>query len=400
MARTAAAGFESLVRSLARRPSRWPSWLAAVLILFGLTLSDARGAADPVKGEATFAVADGYARLVFKLAADVGTEVTTAGSILIIRFNRPVDIPVEKLSEAAPDYVSAARRDPDGSAIRLSLLRRVTVSTMAAGERIFVDMLPDGWKGPPPSLPMEVVRELAERARAAERALRLQRAEGEARKRPPIRVRALVQPTFVRFVFEMPDGVGASSVLNDQKLTLQFNAILIFDLADAKVAAPPNVASINQKVDIGKTMIDIALIGDVDVHSFREERNYIIDVGFQQPEKARALPLPTADAGHDSKAATDAAHGPKPVAPAAGMVAAKPAGESAPDRQGNDIVPPTSESIARQMKTDAKPDLPTRAPSMAGAMRPNPSMRLRPRRHRKRLLRHLRRRRRPLPRRR
>jgi len=339
-------------------------------MLFGLSLANAQGAPDLVKGEATFAAADGYARLVFKLTADVGTEVTTAGSILIIRFSRPVDIPVEKLSEAAPDYVSAARRDPDGSAIRLSLLRRVTVSTMAAGERIFVDMLPDGWKGPPPSLPMEVVRELAERARAAERALRLQRAEGEARKRPPIRVRALVQPTFVRFVFEMPDGVSASSVLNDQKLTLQFNAILIFDLADAKVAAPPNVASIGQRVDIGKTMVDIALIGDVDVHSFREERNYIIDVAFQQPEKAKALSLPTADAAHDSKPAADASHGPKPPAPASGMVAARPGGESSPDRRTNDIVPPTSDDIARQMKADARPVATPKAPSTAVADAP------------------------------
>src|SRR3954469_19799430 len=217
MARTAAAGFDPLVRSLARRQSRWPSWLPAFLILFGLTVSNARGAVDPVKGEATFAVADGYARLVFKLAADVGIEVTSAGSILILRFNRPVDVPVERLSEAAPDYVSAARRDPDGSAIRLSLIRRVSVSTMTAGERVFVDMLPNSGKGPPPSLPMEVVRELAERARAAERALRLHRAEDEAEQRAPVRVRALVQPTFVRFVFEMPDGVSASSVLNDQK---------------------------------------------------------------------------------------------------------------------------------------------------------------------------------------
>ena len=68
--------------------------------------------------------------------------------------------------------------------------------------------------------------------------------------------------------------------------------MLIFDLADAKVAAPPNVASINQKIDGDKTTVDIALIGDVDVHSFREEKNYIIDVAFQQPEKPTALPSP------------------------------------------------------------------------------------------------------------
>ena len=119
-----------------------------------------------------------------------------------------------------PDYVGSARRDPDGSAIRLSLARRVTVNTMTAGERVFVDFLPDSWTGPPPSLPLDVIRELAERARAAERALRLQLAVAAAKKRPPVRVRASVQPTFVRFVFEMPDGVSVSSVLNDQKLTL------------------------------------------------------------------------------------------------------------------------------------------------------------------------------------
>src|SRR5262249_13915078 len=146
--------------------------------------------------------------------------------------------------------------------------RRVTINTMSAGERTFVDFLPDGWIGPPPALPLDVVRELAERARAAERALRLQRADAQAKKRPPIRVRALVQPTFVRFVFEMPDGVGASSMLNDQKLTISFNGALTFDLADAKIAAPPNVASINQKIAGDSTLVELAMIGDVDVHAF------------------------------------------------------------------------------------------------------------------------------------
>src|SRR5437899_1573603 len=296
MARTAAAGSWSLGRACARTVQRClgaPSWLAAGLILIGLTFSGACRA-DPVKGEATFSAAGGYARLVLKLADDVGSEVTTAGSILVIRFNRPVDIPVDKLSDAVPDYVGSARRDPDGSAIRLSLARRVTINTMTAGERVFVDLLPDTWSGQPPGLPLEVVRELAERARAAERALRQQRASAEAKKKPPLRVRASVQPTFVRFVFEMPDGVGASSVLNDQKLTISFNGLLTFDLADAKVAAPSNIASINQKIEGDQSAVEVALIGDVDVHSFREEKNYIIDVAFQQPEKPSAVPSPAA----------------------------------------------------------------------------------------------------------
>src|ERR1700736_64612 len=338
MARTAARGVWLQLRACARTVGRCltKSIFLAVLLLIGS--SSGAFCADAVKGEATFSASGGYARLVLKLAEDVNSEVTTAGSIIVIRFARPVEIAVDRLAESAPDYVSSARRDPDGSAIRLSLARRATINTMTAGERIFVDFLPDSWSGPPPSLPIEVVRELAERARAAERALRLQHAEALAKKRPPIRVRALVQPTFVRFVFEMPDGVGVSSVLNDGKLTLAFGGTLNFDLADAKIAAPPNVASISQRVEGEQTSVDILLVGDVDIHSFREDKNYIIDVAFQQPDK-KTPGSPMADASHALK-------GPVPMAE-------MPAKEIPAELQ---IVPPTSESVAREANIEIKPD--------------------------------------------
>jgi tetratricopeptide (TPR) repeat protein len=354
MARTAAAGFWSFGRACARAVQRClgePSSLAAGLILIGLTFSGACQAADPVRGEVTFSAAGGYARLVLKLAEDVGSEVTTAGSIVVIRFKRPVDIPIDKLSDTVPDYVGSARRDPDGSAIRLSLARRVTINTMTAGERIFIDLLPDSWNGPPPSLPPEVIRELAERARVAERALRQQRAEAEAKKRPPIRVRTSVQPTFVRFVFEMPDGVGVSSVLNDQKLTLKFNAMLAFDLADAHEAAPSNIASINQKIEGDATAVEVALIGDVDVHSFREDKNYVIDVAFQQAEKPSVLPSTASDASHAPAPAAPAATAPVATAPAASE---KPAAESPALRQSGEKAPPTSETSAKEANIEIK----------------------------------------------
>ncbi len=318
-------------------------------------------AAEPVRGEATFSAGGGFARLVIKLGEDVPSEVATAGSILIIRFDRPVDVPVDRVPEGAPDYINSARRDPDGSAIRLSLARRVTVNTMNAGERTFIDLLPEGWKGPPPSLPMDVVKELAERARIAERALRAQRVAAETRKRPPIRVRASVQPTFVRFVFEMPDGVGVSSVLNEQKLTLAFNANLNFDLADAVVAAPPNVASIKQKADIDQTNVEIALIGDSDVHSFRDEKNYIVDVSFQ-PDKGKIAATPEAALTQMKPGGS----GPRPSPD-------KPAAEKPKDAQ-REIVPPTSETIAREAKIDVKPELKPEAPAaMPAAEAPKPA---------------------------
>jgi tetratricopeptide (TPR) repeat protein len=289
--------------------------------------------AQPVKGEATFSASDGYARLVLKLDEDVDSDVSVAGSIVVIRFKRPVDISVDKLSDAVPAYVGSARRDPDGAAIRLSLARKVSVNAMTAGERIFVDLLPDSWSGLPPSLPQEVIRELSERARVAERALRAQRAAEAAKKRAPVRVRASVQPTFVRFVFELPDGASVSSALNEQKLALVFNTALTFDLADARLAAPSNIASINQKIEGENASVEVALIGDVDVHSFREEKNYIVDIGFQSEKPSPLV---------------------SPAAPTAAKPADKPADET-PQRSG-EIVPPTSETIAQEARLEAKPE--------------------------------------------
>ncbi|HZC97774.1 MAG TPA: hypothetical protein VE267_16915, partial [Bradyrhizobium sp.] len=118
MGRTAAAGIWSHGRAWARTAGHYlglPPSLAVVLVLTGLMFSSACRADDPVKGEASFSASGGYARLVLKLSEDVESEVATAGSIIVIRFKRPVDIPVEKLSDAVPDYVGSARRDPDGS---------------------------------------------------------------------------------------------------------------------------------------------------------------------------------------------------------------------------------------------------------------------------------------------
>jgi hypothetical protein len=308
-----------------------------------LAISSSAGAVEAVKGEATLSAAGGYARLILKLDEDVDSDVSVAGTILIIRFKRPVDVPVAKLADAAPDYVGSARRDPDGSAIRLALSRKVTVNAMTAGERIFIDLMPDNWKGLPPGLPPEVVKELSERARAAEHALRLQRATQEAKKRPPIRVRASVQPTFVRYVFELPEGTGVNTVLNDKTLALTFSSALSFDLADAKLAAPANVASVGQRIEGDTSTVEVALIGDVDVHSFHEEKNYIVDIGFQQPEQPSVPSKPVPMASRTPPAG-------KPPA------AEKSASEAPAARQSGEIIPPTSESIAREAKLDAKPE--------------------------------------------
>src|ERR1700729_1454376 len=104
MARMAAAGPWSLWRASARRDRCWPQFasrLAAVIVALLILVGSggaARSESDPVKGEATFSAAGGFARLVIKLADDVESEVTAAGSILVIRFKRPVDVPTDAIA--------------------------------------------------------------------------------------------------------------------------------------------------------------------------------------------------------------------------------------------------------------------------------------------------------------
>src|SRR3569623_2118278 len=276
--------FGRLVRARAlMRAAFFFVFVAAVLAWPG------RALADPVKGEATLTQENGYARLLLRFAEEMPTEVTMAGSIMVIRFAKPVDMSVDALNDAVPAYVGTARRDPDGAAIRLALNQKVRVNQMVAGERVYLDLLPEKWVGLPPPLPAEVVKELSERALAAERILRMQKQAEAAKKRPPIRVRTAVQPTFVRFVLELPEGVSVSSSLNADKYTLSFSAPLTFDLADAKVTAPSNIKSIKQSLSGDTSAEEIALIGEVDVHGFREERNYIVDIGFDTGKAGMAL---------------------------------------------------------------------------------------------------------------
>jgi hypothetical protein len=265
----------------------------AVVMLGSVFIAPAT--AQGVKGDAIISKPGDYARLVIKLQRQVEAEVRTSGMILVVKFARPVDINVDKLWEGAPDFVGSARTDPDGSAIRLALARKATPNVMVAGERLFIDLLPETWSGPPPSLPADVIKELAERAREGEKLLRAREAALAAKKRPPIRLRASTQPTFTRYVFELPDGAGVSTILNKERLTLNFDGGLTFDLADAKVASAPNITSIAQKIDGETTVIEFGLVGDADVHSFREEKNYVVDIGFvakqeTQPKRDEAKP--------------------------------------------------------------------------------------------------------------
>src|SRR6187399_3233478 len=214
--------------------------IAALLALF-----PAKAAAAPVKSELAVSSQNGYVRLVFTLAEETEADVRLANGIVVITFKQPVDVSVDRIPMQAAGYVNAARTDPDGVAVRLALGRKVTVNTMAAGEKLFVDLLPEGWSGLPPGLPQDVVEELARRARDAEKKARQQLLAARQRALPPVRVRVGMQPTFTRYTFGLPALIAVAIDRSDDKMAMTFESPLRFDLADVQATLPPVISSVD-----------------------------------------------------------------------------------------------------------------------------------------------------------
>src|SRR5262249_6632572 len=144
--------------------------LLQILLLLGLLcLFPGAARSEPLKTTVSVTTNGGHARLIFSFGEENDADVRLANGIRVIAFRKPGDAAAARIASSASSYVGVARRDPDGSAVRLALNRKVTINSMAAGEQLFVDLLPETWVGMPPGLPQDVVDKLAQRARDAEK---------------------------------------------------------------------------------------------------------------------------------------------------------------------------------------------------------------------------------------
>ncbi|MGE0675759.1 tetratricopeptide repeat protein [Pseudolabrys sp.] len=234
--------------------------------------------ADPVRGDVRVTTDRGYARLVFRLDEQVDARIHLSGTVLILDFKKPIDVAVDRLNAAAPDYISAGRLDPDGKAVRLALVRGYRINMTPAAERLFVDILPTDWQGMLPGLPQEVIDELARRTREAERQLRQQRLFGKKQNDETVPVKVGTQPTFTRYVFDLPNFANVVPERSQDKLTLNFDQSIKYDLADAKAAMPPTLQSVDAEVEHDSVAVSFVFKGEPDVRLFREDRSVVIDI--------------------------------------------------------------------------------------------------------------------------
>lgn len=364
----------------ARRSCIFLAAVALVItVLMLLLLLPGPAAAQAVRGDASVVTTGGYARLVIKLAEEVEAQVRSSGGILVIQFRRPVDIAVDRIPAGAGNYFAAARRDPDGKALRFALSQKVRVNSMAAAERLFVDLLPETWTAEPPGLPREIVEELANRTREAERYARLEQAKrAQEKKIPTVRVRVASHPTFTRYIFELPEMTGVSSERGRDRLTLTFAAPIKFETADAKVGSPKSVSAIDATLDTDSAAVKFAFGGAVDVRAFREDFNYVVDVspvgqkaadgkpapatpgtgplaGLEPPDTVPAKPgtpgAPAKSAAASAKAAMPGVGG-ESEAPDGAPPAAAPTPAAAPEVAANDTPEPPAAPQAAPPRRD------------------------------------------------
>ena len=375
----------------ARRRGRWVPLVFLAGLVFLASPFGAR-ADDPIKGEVKAIADGGFVRLLFHFDQAVESNVRVSGAIIVITFKKPVAVAVEKLSSGASGFISVARRDPDGGAIRIALAHKVKVNSIAAAERLYVDLLPDNWNGPTPGLPQEVIDELVRRAREAESQLHQQKIADKQKKPPLVRVKVAAQPTFIRFIFTMPGTVNVVPERADGRVTLNFDQPINWDLADAKASLPPTLKSIESEVDFETVAVVFTLNGTPQVRTFREERSIIVDIGLdgaakpkptegsaKQPAVAESSPAIAPPQTAPAKDATPPAEL-KPSAPAAALLAeAKPTqapqtAKEQPKPIENPVPPREAQAPAPLAEANASSDAAAAAPaSVPAAASPAPT---------------------------
>lgn len=225
---------------------------------------------------------DGYGRLVLTFRDRTllpEYDALASNGVLRIRFRDEVVTNVDSVPVDMPNFISIARRDPDGSALRFALMGDFRVNTMEAGEKLFIDLLPSTWQGLPPGLPDDVVQELARRAEEAiRRARALEQARLKGQDEPKVELSIGTHPTFTRLAFEWNLNFDSAFVREGDMIKVTFNYDVPLDLSELRSHLPPGVVDATSFIDEGRLKFLLRIQPDVDIRSFREDNFYILDV--------------------------------------------------------------------------------------------------------------------------
>jgi tetratricopeptide (TPR) repeat protein len=247
--------------------------LAALALAAGLE-TPALAAGASLRGEAMPA---GFGRLSLTFDEPIQTRVRVANGVLIVAFGGQVQVDVARITRELPNYVSVARVDPDGRGMRFALTQPYKANLIEAGDKAFIDLLPQNWSGVMPGPPAEAMAELTERLRLAEA-----RAKEAARQpaAPPamLTMTTASLPTLDRLIFKTPAGTKLASTLSDGTLKLVFDRPMNVEAGAIRSGLPTDIELTG--LDAGKEALSLtfSLPKDWQVRSFDDETGLVVDL--------------------------------------------------------------------------------------------------------------------------
>ncbi len=185
-----------------------------------------------------------FGRIALEFEKPNKVAARSANGILVITFGEAVRTRVERLAAEIPSYVSVVRLDPDGTGMRLALTASYRVNVLEAGEKVFVDILPENWTGLLPGLPPEVIAELARRAHEAEAKVRLETIRRKSDAARVVKARVASLPTLTRIVFEPPTVVPVRFSTRGNEAQIVFDDDLLLDQAQIAGQLAPAVRTL------------------------------------------------------------------------------------------------------------------------------------------------------------
>jgi hypothetical protein len=266
-------------------PSAVIALVAALLVASVTAVAPAH--AEGRVAEAVATLEKGFGRLIItfrdrKLVPQFTSRMSNG--VLVLDFVEPVEIDVERAVATLTPYVTVARRDPGGHGLRMALARQVKVNTMEAGEKLFVDFLPQKWNGAPPPLPPEVVAELAKRAEEAMRIAReAELARSGSRIQPRLDFRIGRLPTFSRFSFGWNLPFDTKMSREDDRVTVTFNHSAKIDLSPIDLDPIPGLKEVFADGADDRLKLVFTVAPDADVRGFRDADTYVVDIVHAGP---------------------------------------------------------------------------------------------------------------------
>ncbi len=221
----------------------------------------------------------GYGRIVLRFFERPSYRVKISDGVLIISFNEVINLKIEQFMKPLSEYFTVGRADPDGKSYRFALTQKMKLHTIEAGERLFIDLLPETWVGLPPSLPQNVIDELSAMARIDDEEKRkMVRRQAFQKSKIILKVRVGQYPTFSRLVFDWREKVGVKVSRSGNILNIQFDKLIRSDISRLKVDPPKFVTGAKSKLTDRGLEVDIILNEGANIRAFREGFAYVVDV--------------------------------------------------------------------------------------------------------------------------